>query len=183
MPVCSPDPAAQAGPRLPAHSSSPSCLPFLRLPFLVFFVPFCCLSSALLSPFPFFLALAFIYCGWFSPPHPLCEAGEGCEGRPVPIPGPPDARPLWGALCLMLGLCEPVCARARVWEPRPAPCRLGALGVRTLPSATPVPLYYPSYIIVGGQERLSAERDSCCILEVNTGHGRPQPPAPSPLQR
>lgn len=44
-----------------------------------------------------------------------------------------------------------MCTHTCVWEPRSAPCRLGALGVRTLPSATPDPLYYPSYIMVGGR--------------------------------
>lgn len=83
-------------PALPARSLEPACS---------FFFPF---SSSLPPPpllgalcsvfaashplsfptFPSFLFWCSLGYGWFSPPHSLCEAGEGCEGGPVPVPLP-----------------------------------------------------------------------------------------------
>ena len=66
--------------------------------FLALFALFCCLSSSLLSLFPFFLVLVSVPYGW--------RQGRAVWG--LCPPPPPNARPWWGALCLLLGLCEPV---------------------------------------------------------------------------
>ena len=80
MPTC--------GPGLPAHSSSPSHPPSLLLAFLALFLPFCCLSSSLLSRFPLFLfgSLVLMAVFFHLPIPPASEAGQGCEGGPVPCP-------------------------------------------------------------------------------------------------
>lgn len=112
------------------------------------------LLPLILSPFPLSLLSCFgvhLAMAGSHLPIPCVRQGRAVRGVLFLSLCPPDARPLWGVLCLLLGLCEPVCAHTCVWEPRAAPCRLGALGVRTLPSATPDPLYYPSYIMVGGR--------------------------------
>lgn len=103
----------QPEPGLPALPSPP-CLPPSSWP--AWLSLFC---FAISHPFSSPSTFSF----WFLPPLPvavshLCpfphlRRGRAKRGTLSPAP-PPHAGPQCGALCLLLGLCEPVCARVHV---------------------------------------------------------------------
>lgn len=175
MPASSPEPAAWAGPRLPAHSSSPSRPPSLLPSWLSLF----CFAASHPRSSPSSPSLLF----WSS----LAVAGSYLPILRVrrvlfPCLCPRDARPLWGALCLLPGLCEPVCAHTCVSEPRSTPCGLGALGSGPCLWPPQALCTTPRISQRGAGEAPCSERwllglaGQCC-------RRRPEPPNPGAHQR